>query len=55
MEAYVAALLQAIEAVRDIADSEDVNLHGACSGAMTMSALLGHLAAKGDRLVNARR
>jgi len=53
MEAYVAALLQAIEAVRDIADSEDVNLHGACSGAMTMSALLGHLAAKGDRLVNA--
>ncbi len=53
MEAYVAALLQAIEAVCDIADSEDVNLHGACSGAMTMSALLGHLAAKGDRLVNA--
>jgi len=53
METYVAALLEAIEAMRDITGSDDVNLHGACSGAMTLSALLGHLAAKRDNRVNA--
>ena len=53
MDSYVAALLEAIAAARDITGSEDVNLHGACSGAMTVSALLGHLAAKRERLVNA--
>lgn len=53
MDTYVGALLEAIAAVRDITGSEDVNVHGACSGAMTMSALLGHLAAKGEKRVNA--
>ena len=53
METYVEALLQAIGAVRDITGADDVNLHGACSGAMTMAALLGHLAAKKEHLVNA--
>ena len=53
LDTYVAALLEAIAAVRDITGSDDVNLHGACSGAMTISALLGHLASRGDRSVNA--
>ena len=53
MSTYVAALLEAIEAVREITGAEDVNLHGACSGAMTMSALLGHLAAARRPLVHA--
>ncbi|NVI03083.1 alpha/beta fold hydrolase [Paraburkholderia youngii] len=53
MDTYVSALLEAIEAVRDITGSEDVNLHGACSGAMTISALLGHLASRGEKTVNA--
>lgn len=53
MDAYVGALLEAIEAVRDIAGSEDINLHGACSGAMTLTSLLGHLAAKREGLVHA--
>jgi polyhydroxyalkanoate synthase len=53
MDNYVAALLDAIAAVRDITGAEDVNIHGACSGAMTLSALLGHLAATKQRLVNA--
>ena len=53
MQTYVAALLEAIEAVRSITHAQDVNLHGACSGAMTLSALLGHLAARRRRLVNA--
>jgi polyhydroxyalkanoate synthase len=53
MDTYVGALLEAIAAVRDITGADDVNMHGACSGAMTMSALLGHLAAKQEHLVNA--
>ncbi|HXZ10412.1 MAG TPA: alpha/beta fold hydrolase [Paraburkholderia sp.] len=53
LDTYVAALVEAITAVREITGSDDVNLHGACSGAMTISALLGHLASKGDRTVNA--
>ena len=53
MDTYVAALLEAMAAVRDITGSEDLNVHGACSGAMTITALLGHLAAKQERLVNA--
>jgi polyhydroxyalkanoate synthase len=53
LDTYVAALLEAIAAVRDITGSDDVNLHGACSGAMTISALLGHLASRGDRSVHA--
>jgi polyhydroxyalkanoate synthase subunit PhaC len=53
LDIYVAALLEAIAAVREITGSDDVNLHGACSGAMTISALLGHLASRGDKSVNA--
>ena len=53
MDTYVAALLAAIAAVRDITGAADVNLHGACSGAMTVAALLGHLAAVRQRLVHA--
>ena len=53
MDTYVSALIEAIHAVREITGSDDVNLHGACSGAMTMSALMGHLEARGERLVNA--
>ena len=53
MDAYVAALLEAIDAVRQITGADDVNLHGACSGAMTMAALLGHLAARQKSVVHA--
>jgi len=53
MDTYVSSLLGAIDAVCDITGSEDVNLHGACSGAMTIAALLGHLAATRRKLVNA--
>jgi polyhydroxyalkanoate synthase len=53
LDTYVAALIEAIDAVRSITGSTDVNLHGACSGAMTMSALLGHLASRGDNMVHA--
>jgi polyhydroxyalkanoate synthase len=53
MDTYASALLQAIDVVRDITGVEDVNLHGACSGAVTLVGLLGHLAAKRRRLVHA--
>ncbi|MFC0398720.1 alpha/beta fold hydrolase [Paraburkholderia rhizosphaerae] len=53
LDTYVGALLEAIAAVREVTGSEDVNLHGACSGAMTISALLGHLASRGEKTVNA--
>jgi len=52
LDAYVEALEQAIDAVREIADSRDVNLFGACSGGMTLSALLGYLAAARERKVH---
>ncbi|WP_423395583.1 alpha/beta fold hydrolase [Burkholderia sp. LMG 21824] len=52
-DTYVEALIEAIAAMRDITGSDDVNVHGACSGAMTISAMLGYLAAKGEPLVNA--
>ncbi|HET9302169.1 MAG TPA: alpha/beta fold hydrolase [Propionibacteriaceae bacterium] len=53
LDTYVRALLQAIEATCGICASDSINLHGACSGAMTMSALLGYLAATGDTRVSA--
>jgi polyhydroxyalkanoate synthase len=53
MDTYVAALKEAIDAVRDITGSPDLIIHAACSGAMTAAALAGHLAAKGDESVHA--
>ncbi|CAG2137836.1 alpha/beta fold hydrolase [Cupriavidus numazuensis] len=52
LDTYVGALIEAIHAIRDITGSPDVNLHGACSGAMTMSALMGYCAARGEKLVH---
>jgi len=48
---YVLALEEAVGAVKDITGSKDLNVQAACSGAMTATALLGHLAAKRDRSV----
>ena len=53
LDTYVSALMEAIVAMREITGSDDVNLHGACSGAMAISALLGHLASRDDKTVNA--
>jgi polyhydroxyalkanoate synthase len=52
-ETYDRAILEAMEAVRSITGSPDVNISGSCLGGMTLSTLLGHLAARGDRSVNA--
>src|SRR2546421_377889 len=52
-ETYDRAILEATEAVRAITGSPDVNISGSCLGGMTLATLLGHLAARGDRSVNA--
>jgi hypothetical protein len=40
---------------RDVLDrSEDVNIWGSCSGGITMSAFLAHLAARGETLDGCR-
>lgn len=46
LDTYVGALDEAIDAMREITGSSDVNVWGACSGGITTSALLGWLAAR---------
>jgi polyhydroxyalkanoate synthase len=53
LDAYVTALEQAVDAMREITGSADVNVWGACSGGITLSAFLGYLAAKRARKVEA--
>lgn len=53
LETYVAALEQAVDVIRRITGSSDVNIWGSCSGGITMSAFLANLAARGERKVRA--
>ena len=48
VEKYAFALIEAINAIKSITDSEDVNVYALCSGAMTTSALTAYLYARGD-------
>jgi polyhydroxyalkanoate synthase len=48
IDTYVGALEEAVDAMRDITGSKDVNIWGSCSGGITVSAFLAHLAAKGE-------
>jgi polyhydroxyalkanoate synthase subunit PhaC len=52
LDTYVAALEEAIDVMRDITGSEDVNIWGSCSGGITVSALLANLAARGEPKVH---
>jgi polyhydroxyalkanoate synthase subunit PhaC len=52
IDTYVAALEEAVEVMRDITGSADVNVWGSCSGGITMSAFLAHLAARGETKVH---
>src|SRR5262249_37767486 len=49
LDTYVTALEQAVDAMRTITGSDDVNIWGSCSGGITTSAFLAHLAARGER------
>ncbi|MCY1274240.1 Poly(3-hydroxyalkanoate) polymerase subunit PhaC [compost metagenome] len=53
LSTYIEALKEAVDAVLAITGSDDLNLLGACSGAITMVTLLGHYAALGEHKVNA--
>ena len=52
LETYVAALDEAVDVIRRITGSEDVNVWGSCSGGITLSAFLASLAARGERKVH---
>src|ERR1043166_6399704 len=52
LDTYVAALEEAVDVMRDITGSEDVNIWGSCSGGITTSAFLAHLAARGEAKIN---
>jgi polyhydroxyalkanoate synthase subunit PhaC len=53
LETYAQGILEASDVVRDITGSADVNAIGACAGGMTLAMLMAHLAATGDRRINA--
>ncbi|MCB0991291.1 MAG: alpha/beta fold hydrolase [Acidimicrobiales bacterium] len=52
LDTYVAATLEAMDAALEVTGADDLNLLGVCAGGITASALLGHLAAVGDKRVN---
>ena len=52
LDTYVAALEEAVDAMRAITSAEDVNVWGSCSGGITTSAFLAHLAARGEAKVH---
>ena len=52
LDTYVGALEEAVDVMREITGSPDVNIWGSCSGGITMSAFLAHLAARGERKVH---
>jgi polyhydroxyalkanoate synthase subunit PhaC len=52
LDTYAAAVSSAIDTVREITGSPDVNLIGFCAGGIIATALLNHLAATGDHRVH---
>ena len=52
LDTYVAAILEAADAAIEISGSPDLNVLGVCAGGITMAAMLGHLAARGDTRFN---
>jgi polyhydroxyalkanoate synthase len=52
LDTYVDALEQAVDAMRALTGSADVNIWGSCSGGITTSAFLAHLAARGEAKVH---
>jgi polyhydroxyalkanoate synthase len=52
LDTYVAALEEAVDVMRAITGSPDVNIWGSCSGGITTSAFLAYLAARGQAKVH---
>ena len=53
IDEYVTACKEAIDAACTITGSADCNIVGVCAGGITSSLLIGHLAAIGDKRINA--
>lgn len=53
LDAYVGALDEAVDVMREITKSQDINIWGSCSGGITTSAYLSYLAARGEAKVTA--
>jgi len=53
IDTYAERILSAIDEVREITGSEDVNVIGFCAGGILNTVVLNHLAAKGDTRVHA--
>jgi polyhydroxyalkanoate synthase subunit PhaC len=51
LDTYVAALDEAVNAVRDITSAEDVSMMGSCSGGITSAAYLGALAGRNEHKI----
>jgi len=52
IDTYAQRILSAIDEVREVTGSEDVNLIGFCAGGILNTAVLNHLAARGDKRVH---
>lgn len=52
LDTYCSAILDAIDTTLELTRQNDLNLMGVCAGGITSAALLGYLAAVGDRRVN---
>ncbi len=52
LDVYASSVLRAIDAVREITGSKDINVLGLCAGGILMSIVLAHLAAIGDERVH---
>ncbi len=52
LDVYVGALEEAVDVMREITGAKDVNIWGSCSGGITTSAFLAHLAARNARKVH---
>ena len=51
LDTYVAALDEAVDAVRDIVSSDDITMMGSCSGGITASAYLGTLVGSNENKI----
>jgi polyhydroxyalkanoate synthase subunit PhaC len=51
LDRYVAALDEAVDAVRDIVSSDDITMMGSCSGGITASAYLGTLVGRNEHKI----
>jgi polyhydroxyalkanoate synthase subunit PhaC len=53
IDTYARRVVRAIDVVKDVAGTDDVNTLGFCAGGILMSTVLSHLAARGDHSVHA--